>query len=343
MDASGIASINNKNSTWTRLPCPGYWFIQDKYASKLIRAASFSNTITICHTRSATSGVDEGVNGAHPFSMEEGDRELIGVHNGSLQFWSHKTNANKFKVDSEWALNHIFANGIEAFRDFNGAYVFVWWDSADGETLNIALNNERPMHVAFTKEDGMVFCSEAGMLYWLAERHGLGLDGEVIQLTGGNWYKFNQLKLKEFTKTAIPTVATTITRSAKSGRFQQSETHMEKTKNFFDGLKTKALIPLPKKKIVISDVERKAAKDLSILGATGMFIPMWADDDSGELIGDVELTKDVKYTAVIRDGADIDFGPNSSFRITVLGIEEQSKDLVAVCSRPWVGATTAVN
>ncbi len=214
--SSGIASIDAKNeySDIHKMPLPGMYFIDDRYTEQLIRAACDPSTITICHTRAATQGAVNARN-AHPFRVSDWDenegtmtREIVGVHNGSLTGWSTRTDAKGYQVDSEWALSHIFTDGYDAFEDFTGAYCFVWWDSDSPSILNIALNSERPMHVAFSKDGNMGYASEAGMLNWLFERNKITRDGDVRKLEPGTWYKFSLSDLKNPVKIKLPTAKT---------------------------------------------------------------------------------------------------------------------------------------
>ena len=205
MDSSGVASImvQRKTFAFQKLPVAGSTFIQDKYADTLIRRANDTGIITLGHTRSATVG-KVGYSEAHPFWMEQDTRELIGVHNGTLTNWRSDASAKDYDVDSEWALNKIFDEGKDAFAKFSGAYCFAWWDSNDHETVNFALNSERPMNVVFTENGNMAFASEAGMLYWLLERHKVAMKGKILTLAAGNWYKFKVNDVENFTKEELP-------------------------------------------------------------------------------------------------------------------------------------------
>jgi asparagine synthetase B (glutamine-hydrolysing) len=193
-DASGIASIDMVQGQveLQKLPVSGPFFTGDKYARKLILAASSNYQITMCHTRASTSG-PSGINAAHPFIVEDEttNRVLVGCHNGTLSGWSTKEDGAKFNVDSEWALNRIFKKGADAFKEFNGAYCFTFWDSDLPNCLHIALNDERPMFVAFSEEGCMAYASELGMLWWLMERNKIKIKGKALKLVGRNWYTFN--------------------------------------------------------------------------------------------------------------------------------------------------------
>lgn len=214
-DSSGIVGIDAEKGDLTlqKLPISGMYFPQDKLAQSLIKRAGYKNHLTICHTRAATLGAISQPN-AHPFvasDYEEGTgactRELVGVHNGTLVNWKSKKDANLYDVDSEWAMNHILDNGIDAFKDFDGAFCMAWWDSDDWLTLNIARNDQRPLFIAFVEGGGMAGASEAGMLAWLLERNQMKLDGPIRELEAGQLYKFEVTDPKAFTKQALPAVS----------------------------------------------------------------------------------------------------------------------------------------
>lgn len=217
--SSGIVGIDigQEFAEIQKLPVPGMFFIEDKFAESLIRSSGAVHGITICHTRAATQG-QVNMRNAHPFRVDDWDkttntwsRELIGVHNGTLTGWAGRPDAKGYNVDSEWAMNHIFKEGFDAFEDFNGAYCFVWWDSDSPKVLNIALNTERPMHVAFTKDGNMGFASEAGMVAWLFERNKIERDGDVRKLEPGTWYKFHADDIKNPAKISLPKSKTATT------------------------------------------------------------------------------------------------------------------------------------
>lgn len=242
MDSSGIAAIDMKKGEyeWQKLPVNGSFFITDKAAKAVMRQSVSSNTLTLAHTRAATHG-KISINNAHPFIIEGAgtnvaNRELVGIHNGSLTGWASKKGASNYEVDSEWAFKQIFDRGEDAFSDIQGAYAFVWWDSEDKETLNIALNDLRPMHIAFLKEGGMAFASEAGMLAWILERNHVERDGNILVLSSNFHYKFDVDDPKKFTKKEIKKAVT----YRSSTYYGTHKTTVQEVEELFKSLNIKA-------------------------------------------------------------------------------------------------------
>lgn len=362
IDSSGMASINAMTSetAWQKLPVMGPMFVGDKLMQRLSNDACAAGMVTICHTRAATSG-PIGMNEAHPFYVSDTDgRELIGCHNGSLTGWSTKKGAKDFKVDSEWAMNHIFDEGFDAFEDFAGAFVFVWWDSKTSDTFNIALNEARPLFIAFTDAGNMLYASEAGMLYWLAERNEIKLDGQVRKLMPNFWYKFDLSKLKEYTKTALPTRKTTSSTSSgnayPSTAYQRPD-HVASVKKVLDLISNQPsaqpnmalTVPQVQPPIVnpqgdllkpikkgVTAEEVIMAKDRLFMGVEGEFHPLWDDDDSGEVWGTLVLSEThVEMDAIIRNGLSLSFtAMKDIWKVKVIGLNDDGFSLVAICTHP---------
>lgn len=290
-DASGLVVINHAKETYdySKLPVCGQFFIQTKAANALVREACLHDRVAIGHVRASTTG-GNGVDSAHPFECWDSDEKnvLVGVHNGTLTGWSHKKDAKYYSVDSEWALNHIRSEGFDAFEDFTGSYCFVWWDDRTPDMLNIALNKERPMNVVMLKEGGMAFASEAGMLYWLLERHDVHMDGEVLELQPDQWYRFPVKNPKGYTKRELP-------KSRYSSGYSQTastyKTAVDKVKELLT--KFKAASPagtVPEdigKSEFVSQTEHDAAAAMKLLGKKVKFVPMYTHKDNVE--GIVEL------------------------------------------------------
>lgn len=165
-------------------------FVDDPKAEVLIRDVDTSR-ISVAHVRAKTQGAVNKDN-AHPFTVFRGHDRVIGAHNGSLFNWKNKEAGGKFEVDSNWALNHIANKGLDAFKDIEGAYCFVWWDEEDPKVLKIARNSQRPMHLMFSKDGKrMVFASEAGMVAWIAGRANFDGDGVVREVPTGKVWSFD--------------------------------------------------------------------------------------------------------------------------------------------------------
>jgi len=355
MDSSGIASIDTHNSfvEWQKLPIPGTYFREDRVVRRLLSEANNKNQLTICHTRAATSGA-VSVSNAHPFITDNDDdanyRELIGVHNGSLTGWgTHKTGKN-YSVDSEWALNLIFEEGMDAFKNIRGAYCFVFWDSFDEDNLNIALNDQRPMNVAFMEDGSMAFASEAGMLYWLLERNDVKIDGPVLQLAAGNWYKFPKGDMKNFTKEAIPVpvvVPTTVYNYHGQGvrTTYSSASVVEKVAALFTKVKaqlanvsTDNVTPtLPKVPFVSRD-EARTATELGIQGTKGKLITSFYDATDETLHGTFLYEGEQELSCIMRNAKGVKWTNDIALEVTVLGLIDDGRELTAIVSKPRVKA-----
>lgn len=347
-DSSGIVAIDADADTAVihKLPIAGNFFAEDKVALGLIRKAGYKNHMSICHVRAATSG-SVNVSNAHPFQVtDENDegvytREIIGVHNGTLNGWKYKKQGNNYEVDSEWALNHILTEGADAFEDFTGAYCFVWWDSDDGKVLNIARNKERPMYVAFTKQGGMLYASEAGMIHWLASRNRIELDGNIKELMEGFHYKFDVSKVKEFTKTHLPQAKgyTTTYSSTHSNRTYSSTSNVEKVGAV---LKAIAAAPasqaanvstLPNTNTTVTRTEIEDAVTLGMVGVRGKFEPMYEDSVGGNLYGTMTFGA-TEMEGVMRGSAAIDWSVTDTYDVSILGVTDDGTNITCIVSKP---------
>lgn len=166
-------------------------FIEAAEAMSLLRDADVS-PINVAHVRARTQG-EVSTKNAHPFSVAKDDEHrLIGVHNGSLTNWKNQKDANKFDVDSHWAMHHIAKNGKDAFEDIHGPFAMVWWEEDKFSKAMIARNKDRPLHLMFNKaKDRVVFASEARMLAWIAERSGFDGDGDIREVPVGKLFTFD--------------------------------------------------------------------------------------------------------------------------------------------------------
>lgn len=336
-DSSGIAVIGvaDKTIDFQKLPIMGPMFIQDKYAKSLMVAARTAETFTICHTRAMTTG-KVGYNEAHPFYVNADTRELIGVHNGTLTGWNYRSGANKFSVDSEWALNMIFDKGLEAFKEFNGPYCFVWWDSDDSETLNFALNKDRPMCIAFTEDGNMAYASEAGMIKWLCDRHSIKIKGAILYLIPDKWYKFPVADPSKFTRTDLPSYVSTYTAPAPVTHTPYT-TVMDRVTTLLDKIASATPKPALKlahesRKPMVSADEVQNARDLQYLGTRVTFIPYWTDGDN-EVTGDVQIDNS-ELEGIIRNAGELEYKTGTEWACTVIGVFDDGKDMKLICSKP---------
>ncbi|UFK09559.1 putative glutamine amidotransferase [Xanthomonas phage DES1] len=349
MDSSGIAVINDSTEvSFYKQPINGSTFIQDRRASSLIDSVNKARTIAMTHTRAATVG-SVNYNNAHPFQATAEDdegyivREIIGCHNGTL---TGITN-NAFGTDSEWAINKILAEKKEAFKSFSGAYAFTWWDSDDEEHLNMATNGQRDIYIAKLTNGGLLYASEAGMLHWLAERSGLGIEGNVLQLMPHMHYKFNVKNPCNYTKEELPKAAVTYT-STYSGYYTQRKSHFEAAQEVFEEAAASKVVSVPKKDLVplvnsvpsANESQVAAAKEMDLFGVKGKFIPFKynADEDQYEGIFSCCLTAggdETDWSAVIVGyGKAMTLSKDIVWPVSIHGLDDDGTNILLYCSKP---------
>lgn len=164
---------------------PGPLFVHDKdFATKLLPIRDWRAVVG--HNRAATRG-SRGKEGAHPF--QEGPITL--VHNGTLTHTStmprtmHELNSRReegeptINVDSHVLCHNLALAAVDEvpalLATVPGAYALVWHDARD-DSVNIARNSQRPLHMAYSKDDETIyFMSESEMLYSLARRSTINL------------------------------------------------------------------------------------------------------------------------------------------------------------------------
>lgn len=187
-DSTGVFQVSPSGGVQMhKLPVDGYMFRSSKRFSGLINDVDISS-VTIMHHRAATKG-SVNYDNCHPFIHEDGDRYLIGVHNGSIRNAPARYEGEEFYVDSDYALYRIFKEGKEAFKNLDGAYAFVWYE--DDHKLRIACNGERIFSFAFChKKNSMLIASEPRMLEWLAERNSIDID-DVLQPDAHRLFTFD--------------------------------------------------------------------------------------------------------------------------------------------------------
>jgi predicted glutamine amidotransferase len=349
MDSSGIAIIDTKNNYLEthKLAISGSVFVTDRVAKKYIEEARDPHVISICHTRAATSG-GLGYSAAHPFYIESADdtsyREMVGVHNGSLTNWATKDKAKNYSVDSEWALNHIYDKGAEAFKDFTGAYCFVWWDSDEDDVLNIARNDTREMHVAMLENGGLAYASEAGMLYWLLERNSLKIKGTIIQLDDHTHYKFKRDDLHNFTKEKLlqpPTPTTTYNYHGTSTRptvVQQMDALLAKIAGSPEAAASN--VSTGPKVPFVSRAEVENATMLELQGQRGTFTVLFYDQKAEELLGTFSQGA-TEYSAVMRNALGVKWNDETPLDVSILGVIDDGTEITVVTSKPRVVAKQA--
>lgn len=366
MDSTGVAVVDTtkKQVDVRKLPLPGNYFIEDKQFVRLLPAIRSTNTLTIAHTRAATQGRVNAAN-AHPFLFRDGkdpSRQLVGVHNGTLTGWLSNKGANEYDVDSQWALSRIFEEGIDAFKLFNGAYCFVWWDSRDPTIVNMARNDQRPLSVGFTKKGGLAFASEAGMIDWLADRHRIDLDGDIKALKPGILYKIDtsnvsNIKSVELPKYKYQTTTTTTTNNSGNrwnGSYNSDvcsavDALLKKVKEEED--KSTAVDPAQEplafnavtgeKKPSVTKEEMNDAKVLEVLHQRVPFKPSHTDNKTDLLYGTVTFepgggTGSWEADAIMRHASNVKWKPEDTLEVTVLGASFGSNDVLIIVSKPRV-------
>lgn len=327
-DSCGLAVISAEleQASLYKMPWCGTAFVENKAAKQTFNKANESSTITICHTRAATAG-EVNVDNAHPFTFSNEYKELIGVHNGTLRNWYSRADARQYDVDSEWAYSLIFNKGLDAFKEIQGAFVFAWWDSDDADTLQFALNDERPMFVTFLEDGGMAYASEVGMLFWLLERNGIKTKGKAYQLTGGFHYQFKVGDVENFVKVELPKYVTPSYTSTTTTSYYDGTT-MGKLDSVLGHLLS------PKKPSLIR-AEVDAARLLGVAGIKGTFEPTYYDQETDECYGHFydDSTGDV-LGAVIRAADDLVWDEKFEWRTSVIGAIDEKDNLTVVCGKP---------
>lgn len=201
-DSSGILQVDKNGKPYLHKEAiPGATFVNNATTRTFLRDAADS-PITICHVRAKTMGAVNKRN-AHPFvAVKEDGKRIIGVHNGTLHNWSTREGGKDYDVDSEWLFNRLATKGVEAFKEFTGAFALMWWDEEHKDKVFVARNSQRPLHMLMSRDKRTcMFGSEAGMLKWLAERNKIDTDSTMYELPQGDLVTFDLSKQTEITYT----------------------------------------------------------------------------------------------------------------------------------------------
>lgn len=158
-------------------------------------------SVVLGHNRAATTGRGNIVDhNAHPFQYGR----ITLVHNGHIrntQDLKGATIGAGCQVDSAhvaWAMNELGEQ--ETLETVDGGFVFVWWNS-ETNTLNIARNTERPLHMAFAaKENTFYWASELTALLHLLKDVEIDEEIGILYPKAWNWYQFELKNLREFKK-----------------------------------------------------------------------------------------------------------------------------------------------
>lgn len=359
MDSCGIAVVDNKGDVnFQKLPVTGSMFIQDKRAAALIDSVNSARTIVMTHNRAATVG-KVNFNNSHPFYFNDADvtgtmtRELIGCHNGTLQI----AGQNPFDTDSEWALDRIMEEGKDAFKKFRGAFAFTWWDSNSPDTLNIALNSQRDVHIARLEQGGLLYASEAGMLHWLAERNSLSVKGDILQLQPLHHYRFSTKEPGKFLKEAIPEAPAVYTPHNNANGYNYSTrtystaTHMQAVEQLLEkAAQSEEAKPKGKGAVAPATSDQiQTAKEMSMFGVKGKFLPLMYNTAENRTEGVFSATltsggKILEWDAVINGyGGGATLPDDMAWPVSVVGMADDGNEPTLFCSKPTLTLLAADN
>lgn len=207
-DATGIFMVphawtaateqHQKVAYVTKKAVPGHTFVTSADYSKDLYPIRDWRAV-VGHNRAATRGKRNDAN-AHPF--QEGPVTM--VHNGTLTTtyglptdqWD--LNKGRSKDDEVTVDSHVLCHNLaeaspeeaeEIISKVRGAFALVWSDARD-ESVNIVRNSERPLHLAYGKDDDtLFFMSESEMLYALTRRGGIKI-GNIFYPKPGIWMKW---------------------------------------------------------------------------------------------------------------------------------------------------------
>jgi hypothetical protein len=158
-------------------------------------------SVAIGHNRAATTGRGNIIDhNAHPFQYGR----ITLAHNGHIRNTYELKGAStgaECQVDSAQVAFSMNANGEqETLEQCEGGFVFVWWNS-ENNTLNIARNQDRPMHFVFAdKENTLYWASELTQLLHLLKDVDIDEDKGMLFPEPFNWYQFNLKNLREYKK-----------------------------------------------------------------------------------------------------------------------------------------------
>jgi hypothetical protein len=171
-DATGVITVhNNTDFGVMKEAVESNYFLPQFIGCDLDKDLFRNGFAVIGHNRKKTVGKNEDAN-AHPFTI---DNTFSMVHNGTL--YNHKQLADT-AVDSE-ALATVLKQAMdqedyktaleETLGKVYGAYACVWYDQKREEVCFLR-NKERPLCFLHTNNN-ILFGSEAGLLYWIANRN----------------------------------------------------------------------------------------------------------------------------------------------------------------------------
>lgn len=173
-DSTGIASMTSggifkvaKDAT------NAYDFLNTKEAKEPFYGVL---RVLLGHNRAATKGKVVAEN-AHPFTYGN----IIGAHNGTLNYWGRLLDGSKFDVDSKAIFNHIAEEDVaDLWSKLDGAAALVWMNKEE-KTVNFLRNSKRELYYT-TSTDGKCFfwASEPWMMYVACTREGIDIEKPVM-------------------------------------------------------------------------------------------------------------------------------------------------------------------
>ena len=198
MDATGVATVDKDNNVQVfKKALAASDFLQTRMGIRAIDEVEKS-FIAIGHNRATTVGKSIDVN-SHPFEFDN----VVGAHNGTILAHKSIFPVDKYPVDSMNLIASINDKGPKSILEkiHSGSYALVLYDKNE-ECMVFARNSDRPLHILQTDE-GILWASEASMLYWIAGRNNmLGKDSVEIQVPEETiiTYDCNSLEFKKKVK-----------------------------------------------------------------------------------------------------------------------------------------------
>lgn len=185
-DSTGVFMVSNVgNVSIRKAALHGPDFIAHD-AWKALKAQSWTKGMfMVGHNRAATRGTVNDKN-AHPFWVDD---KIVLVQNGTY-VGSHKHHKDT-EVDTE-AVAHVIAENADvatALQKINAAYALVWYNT-ENKTLHLIRNEQRPLFLAKTTDDTILFASEAETIWWAASRNSVKLKGVPKMLEPGELHTF---------------------------------------------------------------------------------------------------------------------------------------------------------
>lgn len=193
----------------TKLPYSGEIFAE----SKAFKASLYdmqATGYTILHHRAATKGT-VNLENAHPFihESEEGNKLIIGVHNGTLDGHYFREDGIDFEVDSDYLFYKMMKEGADTALSTTPGAVASVWTERDAK-LRLFANYGRPLHFGIIRNrNAMLIASEAEMLYWLARRNDIDLE-DIVEVDKNIIHTFSmEGNVRDFETQAVEVPAPT--------------------------------------------------------------------------------------------------------------------------------------